>query len=458
MSDSTVTVGDKGAAGRAAEFNVGALSTDTMKVSLVREGLPVPKTASATAMARALQKHFDASGKALVRCDDCLGVSPSDPVAYPACPFCGSAEPIEEVPGAVRDIVAAKLVGPVRVGEIAVAPLSEVVVDDAAPPAGGLVLHSGEVLPAERGADEKKLDGALERARVYRQEMKGAGWDLGNVLREIEERKLYLARRDSKGAPVHSTFDDFCEREFDCSGRWARSMIDVAREFTREQAMGLGARKLTPLLRLGAAERQEMVARAAEMTTREVEREVAAKTEGQPRRESAREGDTAIPTNGQPSRRAAIRELVAQKPELRDKPREVAKALGLDVSAKVVKKALQPTKAQLKSTKDLPTKHARVFPRPVDQAAQAAAAAETAKKPRPKKLTVIALEGRAAVALYARRRKPSDVRRAQSLADEPQGRLRMQNGTEVLISLRMGKAGLVCDVTFAEVVDPGAGG
>lgn len=430
-----------GAASKGPDFNVGALSTDTMKVSLVREGLPIPKGGSAKAMATALQKHFDAGGKPLVECSDCLGFSPSDMVAYPACPFCGSAEPIEESSGAAPPDGAA--------------PTSAVAFHDAEP--GGIVVAPpAEVVAGEKAADEKKLDSALERARVYRQEMKGAGWDLGNVLREIEEKKLYLARRDPlTKAPVHATFEEFCEREFDTSGRWARSMIDVAREFTREQAMDLGARKLTPMLRLGAAARQEMIRRAPEMTTRQVEREVAAATEGQPRRESERETDAAVPTAGHPTRRAAIRALVAERPELREHPEKIAKELGLKgVPLVQVKKALQATKAQLRSTNDLPTKVGRVFPRPVNAEEQAAAAAVREKKPAPKKITVIAPEGRCAVALYARRKKPNDSRRAQTLADEPMGRSTMINNTEVLIRIRMGKEGLVCDLTWQERVDP----
>jgi len=470
-----------------AGFNVEALKVEVMHVSLVREGLPVPqKGVSAPALAAKLQAHFESGRADLVRCDTCNGLSPNDLASYPSCPFCGSSEPIA-ADGA-----------PAQAGAEATG----------APSAAVVPFVPSEVVgaPAEVEADVRKLDDALARAQLYRQEMKGAGWDLGNALREIEEKKLYLARRDGKGVPVHPTFDQFCEREFGCSGRWARSMIDVAREFTREQAMDLGPRKLTPLLRLGAAEKQEMIARLPEMTQREVDREVQARTADKPRRATAREGAAPVPTDGHKSRREAIRAefaeeekkreairdffaaagkdereeeiveraadkfsmskarvKVALKEEARKDPKfveQVAKKLG--TTEATVKVALRASKAERTSTKDLPTRVDRGYPPATEQggaveksAVRDAEKAGTAPA-KPKRLTVIALEGRSPVPLYARRKKPSDNERAQSLADEPQGRLRMLNGTEMRFTVRMGAKGLVLDVVVAESVDPAA--
>lgn len=463
-------------------FVVEKLSLDTMRVALVREGQPVPKDgASLVTVAQKLQAFFEKSKGDLVRCDECNGLSPGDLASYPSCPFCGSSDPIEHGSGALEVPV-------------------EVV--DPGPPAGPIVPAQ---VSAIAEADVRKLDDALDRARLYRQEMKGAGWDLGNVLREIEEKKLYLARRDGKGVPVHATFEQFCEREFECSGRWARSMIDVAKEFTREQAMGLGARKLTPLLRLGAAEKQEMLQRLPEMTNEEVDREVAARTEGKQRRASGREGDRPpVPTEGHKSRREAIRAAFDEEEKRREEIRDffagaskearedeiaeqaaakfnlskarvkvslkedarkdpkfielVAKRLG--TTEATVKVALRATKAERTSTKDLPKRVDRGYPPATDQggsvekSAQRDAEKAGTAATKPKKLTVIALEGRSPVPLYARRKKPTDSERAQSLADEPQGRLRMLNGTELRFALRMGTKGLVLDVVVDESVDP----
>ena len=465
-------------------FNAAALKLDAMRVALVREGLPVPRDgASALAVAQKLQAHFEKEAAKLVECDECGGLSPGDLASYPTCPYCGSSEPIDAAPTPDAEP-----------GQ----PSASTVVVPFAP---------GEVVGAPVEADVRKLDDALARAQLYRQEMKGSGWDLGNVLREIEEKKLYLARRDDKGVPVHPTFDQFCEREFGCSGRWARSMIDVAREFTREQAMDLGPRKLTPLLRLGAAEKQEMIARLPEMTQREVDREVQARTADKPRRATAREGAAPVPTDGHKSRREAIRAefaeeekkreairdffaaagkdereeeiveraaekfglskarvKVALKEEARRDPKfveQVAKKLG--TTEATVKVALRASKAERTSTKDLPTRVDRGYPPATEQggaveksAVRDAEKAGTAPA-KPKRLTVIALEGRSPVPLYARRKKPSDNERAQSLADEPQGRLRMLNGTELRFTVRMGAKGLVLDVVVAESVDPAGG-
>lgn len=152
---------------------------------------------------------------------------------------------------------------------------------------------------------------------------------------------------------------------------------------------------------------------------------------------------------------------VALKEDARKDPKfieAVAKKLG--TSEATVKVALRATKAERTSTKDLPKQAGRGYPPATEQGgAVEKSAVRDAEKAgiapaKPKPITLIALEGRSPVPLYARRMKPTDNERAQSLADEPQGRLRMLNGTELRFAIRMGNRGLVLDVVVAEAVDP----
>ncbi len=370
------------------------LSQQAISVALVKEGLAIGGTVAA--MAKRLQKHFVDGAAPLVRCDECNGDSPDGPGYESSCPFCGSAEPIEERPSPTGAIVPA-------------APAEIVPVVDAV------------VLPAaarrSRDAEERKLDAALDRARVYHAEAKGAGWDLGNVLREIEEGKLFLARKDAKGVPVHSTFEKFCQAEMGVSGAWARNMIDVAKAFTREQAMALGPSKLVPMLRIAGDERARLLEAAPEMTSRQIAAEVKA-IAGDERRVTDRDGGTRPHVNRE----------------------------GLKLGTK--KRREQHLRETPKRAEPL------LFPRPVEQGAKVEEKAAKKGRPSPRKLTMIAREGQVLVPLWsAKRKKPGDERRAQTIADDPKGRMRMTNGTELVFVVRMGKKGLVIDVTAAEVRD-----
>lgn len=414
----------KGSDPRVEKFKV-----DVINVALVKEGMGISSRAegaerAARRLSRAYVEWAKKTGQGLVVCDNCGGESPADPARCPCCPFCGSADPIE---GADAQSAAVAVATPEALATAA----------------------SAEVVEREVSADERKLDAAVDRVRVFCAEARGASWDAGNALREIEEKSLWRARTDAGGKARHKTFDDFVQAEFGFTARWARDVIDLAKEFTREQVMTLGRKKLIPIARLTGEARAGLLDRAPEMSAREVSREVAVVADGA-QRETGRERQTPVPTNGKPSRAAALRarreEILAARPDLTAP--EVAKELGISVP-KLAKVMRPVARASLRDA--TAAKHALIFPRAVDQADKGPRVAKAEGKPAPRKLTLIALEGRVPVPLYARRKKPGDDRRrAQEVSDDPQGRLVLLNGTELRLSVRRGKKGLVVDVTVQE--------
>lgn len=379
------------------------LNENLINVGLVKAGLPM-RGRDVGAKAKALEKHYEQHEAQLAECDVC---GCTGPLEATACPFCGDESPVDGAPAPPPE---SRLSGAPPADPEVVEAAAELV-----PRFGGDVVAFG---PAGRDAtlEERRLDRAVERAHVFRAEMKGSGWDLGNALREIEDGKLYLARRDLKQVPVYPTFEKFVAAEFDCSATWARSLIDVARSFTREQAMALGPSKLVPLLRVSGDERQRLLEAAPEMSTREIAAEVRAVAGGE-RRETGREAPEGLKQGrgrAQYGTKARVQQHVRETPKMPD-----------------------PV----------------IFPRPVSQEAEAEARAEKRGKPKPRKLTVIASEGVALVPLWARRKTPGDRRRAKSLADEPKGRLRFPNGTEAVILVREGDKGMVVQITFGESRD-----
>lgn len=412
------------------KLRIEKLKVEVMNVSLVKEGMGISsKSEGVERVAKRLSKVYvdwaKKSGEKLAVCDNCGGESPCDDKRCPCCPFCGDDSPIEE--------------------ERSVAVVVAV-------PESLATAVSAELVEREVSADERKLDAAVDRVRVFCAEARGASWDAGNALREIEEKALWRARADAGGGARYKTFDDFVQAEFGFTARWARDVIDLAKEFTREQVMTLGRKKLVPIMRLSGETRANLLERAPEMSAREVSREVVAVADGAVR-DTGREraGGVPVPMNGKPSKSAALRarreEILAAKPDLTAP--EVAKELGISVPK--LAKIMKPV-ARASLREPTVAKHAPIFPRAVDQAEKGEKVAAAEGKPTPRKLTLIALEGRVPVPLYARRKKPGDSRRAQEISDDPQGRLVLLNGTELRFSVRRGKKGLVVDVTVQETV------
>jgi hypothetical protein len=96
------------------------------------------------------------------------------------------------------------------------------------------------------GAEELKariseLHQALLQVRGHRKNLAKGFYDVGLVLRDIQQRKLY----EAKG---YGTFEAFLEREIDLGKTLALRLIRIASTFMREAALSYGLDKLTDAL------------------------------------------------------------------------------------------------------------------------------------------------------------------------------------------------------------------
>lgn len=216
-----------------------------------------------------LQKAFDKYLKkdpdALLQCDNCNGESPGEP-RYKSCPFCGDGE---EAPKAEETP-------------------SEVVGSDESTERGDAAIVVGSESAAIEVRDSAELDAAVLRVRQADANVKGAFWDLGVALGEIERGRLYLARTGEDGKPKYATFDQFVVAETQYTARHARDFVDLARNFSREDAAKFGSTKLTPLLRLTTEEREEVLAGAENKSVRQIRSDVAQIADGRGPRETGR--------------------------------------------------------------------------------------------------------------------------------------------------------------------------
>ncbi|MGH7329281.1 MAG: hypothetical protein ACREJX_13115, partial [Polyangiaceae bacterium] len=88
------------------------------------------------------------------------------------------------------------------------------------------------------GADDIKakigdLHNALVQIKGFRKNLHKTFWDIGNILKDIQTRKLY----EAKG---YGTFEAFLEREIDLGKTTALRLVRVVTTFLKEAALEYG--------------------------------------------------------------------------------------------------------------------------------------------------------------------------------------------------------------------------
>lgn len=379
------------------------LDGKTIKDALVRAGLSTK--GSVLEMATRLQGHFTSdpehvkNGSREYDCDvDAGGCGYPFPTNLQTCAFCGrAADEGDKAPPAPPTPV----------------------------PTSGIVKASGAAL-TEADEQEKKLDYAVERVRVFSREMVGAGWDLGRTIGQIHEQKLYLARRGPDGKPVHPSFEAFCKAELKMSSVYARNLIDVSTRFTRDQAVSLGTQKLIQIGRVDPGpERDRLLEEAPEKTVAEVGREVRTVVAAQPPKEIDRRG---APLVG--AARQGRKMSIGGK---RDLP------------------SAEPTPAIYPPPSTFTRSPVAPFLSDAPAPAEGAPPVEEVVVPPPRRLTLAAEEGTYKVLMYAPRRTPHSKPRAQTLADSPKGRIKMLNDTEIVVVVGKSEKGLWVKLSFLEL-------
>lgn len=377
--------------------------TDLLDGKLIKDGLVragLSTKGSVLEMATRLQGHFTSdpehvkNGSREYDCDvDAGGCGYPFPTNLQTCAFCGrAAEEGDKAPPAPPTPV----------------------------PTSGIVKASGVAL-AEADEQEKKLDYAVERARVFSREMVGAGWDLGNTIKQIYEQKLFLARRGKDGAPVHPTLEAFCKAELQMTSTYARNLIDVATNFTRAQVVSLGTTKLVAIARVDPGpERDRLLEEAPEKSAAEIGREVRTVVAAQPpkkdRRGQAHGGGRKMTIGG---------------------PRDLPSAEPSPVIYPPPSTFTRAPVAPFLSDAPAPEEGAP----PVEEVVV----------PPPRRLTLAAEEGTYKVLMYAPRRTPHSKPRAQTLADSPKGRIKMLNDTEIVVVVGKSEKGLWVKLSFLEL-------
>jgi hypothetical protein len=196
-----------------------------------------------------LIKLHKASPSELMRCDWCGG---SSDATFAKCPYCGLSDD--------ESTTRLALENPSATAETE--------------------LHSGSQAPVERVhqaelVTTKDLDAAVAEIRRLQVDIVDNHWQLGRLLDEGHEKRLYTLRLDAAGKPKYANWAQWVTAELGIGARYALDLAAISKVFTREQIREVGVTKLRVLARIpDEAKRANLVERAkSELTTKEVQRE-----------------------------------------------------------------------------------------------------------------------------------------------------------------------------------------
>jgi hypothetical protein len=153
---------------------------------------------------------------------------------------------------------------------------------------------------------ERDLDDAVDRVRAAKEGMGLQGWALGHALADICDRQLWKLRPGADRPQGWRTFESFCRSELEVGARQAYRLIEVSRQYTEEQARGLGATVIQELIKLPPGPARD----AVEADVRENKLTV---SETRERVERVKPPRSRAP--GPPSKRAQRAELATLTPE-----------------------------------------------------------------------------------------------------------------------------------------------
>ena len=214
----------------------------------------------------------------------------------------------------------------------------------------GLVVHNkggGEVVDAElidEGEGLPKPDGeprgtvadldaavaevnaAMRALEDGERKVVGHEWDLGKKIFDIFRGSLYYARKKDTGAPLYSSWPQFCKAELRLSAASINRYMRIATNFTRELACDLGASKLVELLPAAQAQAaDEDIAKRLGREPKVILAPLLARARVLPVADLRAEVRAAVPTRTAPvegakgtanaTAAAAAKRLAAKKPE-----------------------------------------------------------------------------------------------------------------------------------------------
>lgn len=96
----------------------------------------------------------------------------------------------------------------------------------------------------EAPATLQDLNDAVARAISLKSDSAQSIWELGAELGRIFDRSLWRLRKGDEGGERYKSWGQFCEAELGLSHGYSLRLIDVAREFTKEDVAAVGSTKL----------------------------------------------------------------------------------------------------------------------------------------------------------------------------------------------------------------------
>lgn len=174
---------------------------------------------------------------------DCTVCNGSSLAEWPSCPYCGDTE--IEFPEGAKPAKATK-------GEAKPKPEAK--------PKGGKPSNDPErVNIVVLTPDEKKLDDAVSKLVEIRRGAIGLQWDFCTELKRIFDEKLWMHRKGRDGKPRHKAWNAFVSQEIKITPSYSYQLMDIAKNFDREQLSELGVKKLVMMLRLPDEQRQNLL-------------------------------------------------------------------------------------------------------------------------------------------------------------------------------------------------------
>ncbi len=253
-----------------AGVNMGAVKIPLVDAALEKHGLPVGGT-DAAKVARLVAWYADPKNVPKGKIADCATCGGESDVGEPACPFCGDGE-MESTPPPPMTGTSGKAMPPPAPAKAPPPP---------APPApAGLVRYEPKSPATPRPAPavaeviarpqtEASLDEAVTQIGGLMQAAADRFWELGNAIKEVFDTGLWTQRRGPGGADQrYKAWGQFAETELGISHGYSLKLMDVAREFTREQVRTIGASKLHITLAVPKGEARDRLLGIAPTTTK----------------------------------------------------------------------------------------------------------------------------------------------------------------------------------------------
>lgn len=244
-------------------INAGAVKIPLVDKALLARGQPIGGTdqQKITRLATWFQANTPKNQIA-----DCMTCGAESDIRLPECPFCGDGDAAPEPAPPPVPATSGKVAGlgfgpppplPLPPGNLVKyekgmkrpappkqpePPLEPA--DDRGPtPTPAIVVSppAEVILPPQT---EASLDAEVDAVNVLKRGVADRLWELGDRIRALFDSALWTARQGPDGAQRYKSWGEFCETELGISHGYSLKLMDVAREFTREQVGKIGAAKL----------------------------------------------------------------------------------------------------------------------------------------------------------------------------------------------------------------------